>query len=214
MNTTSNVTSANGGTGNTGTDTLTVNLTAPLVAALKSSSFVAATNDLDGSGSLSPGDTLVYTILVTNTGAADALAVMLTDTPGAYTSLVAGSVTTTQGTVTSGNQAGATSVTVDVGTLAATTGQATVSFTVRLDNPFPTGVTTVMNQATVSGSNFPNVVSDNPATTPSDDPTVDVVSVAAVIPTLSEWGAMILVLLLAAVAVWRLRNGQRTVRNS
>jgi hypothetical protein len=57
-------------------------------------------------------------------------------------------------------------------------------------------------------------VSDNPATTPSDDPTVDVVSVAAVIPTLSEWGAMILVLLLAAVAVWRLRNGQRTVRNS
>jgi uncharacterized repeat protein (TIGR01451 family) len=175
-----------GGTGNTGTATLTVNQIAPLVAALKSSSFVAATNDLDGSGSLSPGDTLLYTILITNTGSADALAVVLTDTPGAHTTLVAGSVTTTQGTVTNGNQVGATSVTVDLGTLAATSGQATVSFIVKLDNPFPPGVTTITNQATISGSNFSDVVSDNPATTPSGDPTVDVVTIAAVIPTISE----------------------------
>ena len=71
VNTTGNVTSTNGGTGNTGTATLTVNQAAtPLVTALKSSSFVVATNDLDGSGTLTPGDTLGYTIVVTNTGTA------------------------------------------------------------------------------------------------------------------------------------------------
>jgi uncharacterized repeat protein (TIGR01451 family)/fimbrial isopeptide formation D2 family protein len=215
VNTTSNVTSTNGGTGNTGTATLTVNqTTAPLVTAVKSSSFVVATNDLDGNGTLSPGDTLGYSILVTNTGNADALAVVLTDTPGARTTLVAGSVTTTQGTVTNGNQAGATSVTVDLGTLVATSGQATVSFTVRLDNPFPAGVTTVSNQAFITGSNISSVPSDNPTTTPPGDPTTNSVTVMVAIPTLSEWGVLILALLLAAAAVWRLRTGERTARHS
>ncbi|HEV8579345.1 MAG TPA: DUF11 domain-containing protein [Thermoanaerobaculia bacterium] len=214
VNTTGNVTSTNGGTGNTGTATLAVNQTAPLVTALKSSSF-GPVNDLDGSGSLSPGDTLQYTILVTNTGNADALAVILTDTPGAHTTLVAGSVTTTQGTVTNGNQAGATSVTVDLGTLAATSGQATVSFTVKLDSPFPAGVTTVSNQAIVSGSNFSDRSSDDPRTSPPGDPTVDPVTVGEVeIPTLSEWGAILLALLLAAAAARRLRTGGRVARST
>ena len=212
VNTTGKVTSTNGGTGNTGSDTLAVNLTAPLVAALKSSNFNAQVNDLDGSGSLSPGDTLRYTIVITNTGNADALAVIFTDTPGAHTTLVAGSVTTTQGTVTNGNQGGATSVTVDLGTLPATTGQATVSFTVKLDNPFPAGVTTILNQGLVHGSNFADVPTDNPTTTPTGDPTVDAVAVPLVpaIPALSEWGALILALLLAGAAARRLRARPRT----
>jgi uncharacterized repeat protein (TIGR01451 family) len=184
---------------------LTVNQ--PSVAAVKSSSFVLAINDLNGSGALSPGDTLTYTIVVTNTGNADALAVVLTDTPGANTTLVAGSVTTTQGTVTNGNQPGATGVAVDLGTMVASSGQATVSFTVQIDNPFPPGVTTVSNQAIASGSNFANVLSDNSATALPGDPTVDTVTALAVteIPTLSEWGAVLLALLLAAVASRRLR---------
>jgi hypothetical protein len=33
------------------------------------------------------------------------------------------------------------------------------------------------------------------------------------IPTASEWGAMILALLLAAAAAWRLRTGERTARS-
>jgi uncharacterized repeat protein (TIGR01451 family) len=211
VNTTGNVTSTNGGTGNTGTATLTVNQTAPIIAASKTSSFVAAVNDLDGSGSLSPGDTLLYTIVVTNTGNGDALGVTLTDTPGAHTTLVAGSVSTTQGTVTTGNSAGATSVTVDVGTLVATTGQVTVSFTVKLDKPFPPGVTTVSNQAIIHGTNFTDVPTNDPRTPPPGDPTSDVVALVVVaIPTVSEWGAMILTLLLAAAAAWRLRTGERT----
>jgi uncharacterized repeat protein (TIGR01451 family) len=207
VNTTGNVTSTNGGTGNTGTATLTVNQTAPLIAATKTSSFVAAVNDLDGNGSLSPGDTLLYTIVVANTGNGDALGVTLTDTPGAHTTLVAGSVSTTQGTVTSGNTAGATSVTVDIGTLVATTGQVTVSFTVKLDNPLPPGVTTVSNQAIVHGTNFTDVPTNDPRTPQPGDPTSDVVTVAVAIPTVSEWGALILALLLAVAAAWRLRTG-------
>jgi uncharacterized repeat protein (TIGR01451 family) len=211
VNTTGNVTSTNGGTGNTGTATLTVNLTAPSVAATKSSTFNAQVNDLDHSGSLSPGDTLLYTIVITNTGNADALAVVFTDTPDAHTALVVGSVTTTQGTVTNGNQAGATSITVDLGTLPATTGQATITFTVKLDNPFPAGVTTIQNQGLVHGSNFADVPTDNPATTPTGDPTTNVVTIVTpAIPTLSEWGALILALLLAGAAARSLRASRRT----
>jgi uncharacterized repeat protein (TIGR01451 family) len=53
---------------------------------------------LDGSGALSPGDTLHYTLVVSNSGNADALAVVLTDAAGMPTPvLVAGSVTTHPG---------------------------------------------------------------------------------------------------------------------
>jgi uncharacterized repeat protein (TIGR01451 family) len=207
VNTTSNVTSTNGGTGNTGTDTLDVMEAA--VAAVKSSTFVAAQHDLDGNGVLSPGDRLLYTIEVRSVGTGDALDVVFTDTPDPSTTLVAGSVTTTQGTITSGNAGGDTTITVSLGTLPATTGQATITFLVQLADPFPVGVTTVENQGTVEGSNFPDVLTDDPDTTPSGDPTTDTVTVAVQspnIPTVSGWGAILFGLLLAGTAAWRLRQ--------
>ncbi len=179
---------------------------APVVDAVKSSSF-SPVNDLDGSGDLSPGDTLEYTLVITNSGPVAAQAVVLTDTPDPNTDLVVGTVVTSQGTVVSGNGAGDTTVTVDLGDLPATNGQATITFLVSIQSPFPPDVDTVYNQGTVSGDNFTPVLTDDPATPSDDDPTTDVVGVQTpiAIPTLSEWGAVVLAMLLAWAAWRRLR---------
>jgi uncharacterized repeat protein (TIGR01451 family) len=207
VNTTGNVTSTNGGTGNTGTDTLTVTVaTFPQVGATKSSSFNLGVNDLDHSGTLTPGDTLLYTVQISSTGTADALGVMLNDTPDANTTLVAGSVVTSQGTVAHGNLAGETTVTVDLGALPPQA-SATVSFLVKINNPFPAGTTAVTNQGVVSGSNIPDVPTDDPGTLPGGDPTVNVVTAPVPpIPTLSDAGLMVLILLLAIAAAGLLRG--------
>jgi uncharacterized repeat protein (TIGR01451 family) len=206
VNTTSTVTSTNGGTGNTGTATLDVTATAPLVTATKASSFNVGVNDLDGSGTLTPGDTLLYTVQINNTGTADALNVIFTDTPDANTTLVAGSVTTSQGTITQGNLAGDTTVSVNLGTLPPQT-PVTVSFVVKINNPFPAGVTSVSNQGVVRGSNIPDVSTDDPVTAPNGDPTVNVITAQVPpIPTLSDWGLALLAMLLALTAAFHLRG--------
>ncbi|MFO0845540.1 MAG: Calx-beta domain-containing protein [Gemmataceae bacterium] len=139
------------------------------VTAVKSAALYT---DADGTGDVSPGDTLRYTIVVTNTSANAANAVQLTDLlPDVDLALVVGSVTTTRGTVASGNSAGSTTVVVNVGTLAAGA-TATVQFRARVANPLVGGDTQVANQAAVTGSNLVTTPTDDPATAPTGDPTV------------------------------------------
>ena len=67
---------------------------------------------------------------------APATGVVFTDTPDTATTLVDGSVTTTQGTITTGNGGGPdTSVAVAVGTIAPG-GSVTITFPVTVSNPF------------------------------------------------------------------------------
>ncbi len=129
-------------------------------------------DDVDGDGVADPGDTLEYTVTLTNTGSVDATGVIFNDTPDANTTLVDGSVTTSQGAVTLGNTSGDTAVEVDVGTLAATSGTATITFQVTIDDPLPAGTTQVANQGTVSGDNFDDEPTDDTDTPTDDDETV------------------------------------------
>lgn len=126
----------------------------------------------DGDGQAEPGETLEYTILITNNSWQDATDVSFLDTPDANTDLVVGSVTTSQGTVTSGNSPGDISVAVNVGTLAARGGSVTITFQVTLGDPFPPGLAEVANQGTASGTNFPITLTDDPDTAPPGDPTI------------------------------------------
>jgi len=169
------------------------------VSLAKESLFDPAQHDNDGSGTLTPGDTLLYTLVAENTGVADALAVVIDDTPDANTALTVGSVTTTQGAVTSGNTVGDTSVSVDLGTLAGGT-TATITFEVTIDDPLPTGVTDISNQGLLTGSGVGTIVSNT---------TTDVIGGGpggAAIPTLSTWALILFIGLLAAGAVWMLRS--------
>jgi len=139
--------------------------------------------DADGNGFPSPGDTLEYTVEISNTGNIDLTGITFSDTPDANTALVVGSVTTTQGTVTTGNTAGDTSVSVDVGTVVVGA-TATVTFRVTIDNPLPVGVTQVSNQGTVTTNETPDEPTDDPDTVPDDDPTNTTVTAAPVIDAL------------------------------
>jgi uncharacterized repeat protein (TIGR01451 family) len=65
-------------------------------------------------------------------------------------------------------------VSVNIGTL--NPGESvTITFQVTIADPFPAGVTQVSNQGTVSGSNFSNVLTDDPAAPGAADPTVTLI---------------------------------------
>jgi uncharacterized repeat protein (TIGR01451 family) len=156
--------------------TVTPVLAAPVLEAEKTDSL---RYDADGNGVPSPGDTLLYEVVIDNFGNTGATDVVFNDTPGEYTTLLVGSVNTSQGTVTSGNTAGDTSVAVDVGAIPAG-GQVTIYFQVTIDDGLPPGVTQVANQGIVDSVELPDEPTDDPDTAPDDDPTETPVEVAPV----------------------------------
>ncbi len=145
--------------------TVTPLIAEPVIEASKSDALLI---DADGNSVASPGDTLRYTINVVNSGNQDASGVMFVDTPDANTTLVSGSVTTTQGTITGGN-AGVPPVTVDIGILAGQGGSVDIVFDVTINNPLPLGVTQVVNQGRVDSNELPSEPTDDPSTGPDDD---------------------------------------------
>ena len=60
-----------------------------------------------------------------------------------------------------------------------------IVFQATINDPFPSGVTQVSNQGTVSGSNFVDVVTDDPETLPPNDPTITPIGVAVPMADLS-----------------------------
>jgi uncharacterized repeat protein (TIGR01451 family) len=128
--------------------------------------------DRNANGQVNPGDTIEYTIEITNAGNGPARDVVFTDTPDPDTTLVVGSVRVDLAgtTVTSGNSINDTSVQVQIGTIAAGT-TVTVRFFVVINVPFPTDRSEVANQGFANSSNAPTVPSDDPDTPTPDDPT-------------------------------------------
>ena len=124
---------------------------APVLDDAKSVQLVT---DLDGDTLVDPGDTLRWRMTVTNTGSAMATNVVLTDEVPAHTTLVPGSVVTSQGVVFGTNP-----IKVNIGTLPPG-GVAVVSFNVivNLDTP---DQTIVANQGIVGGANIDPVPTDN-----------------------------------------------------
>jgi len=179
--------------------TITPVVLTPFVTAAKTAALQV---DADGNGAPSPGDTLRYTIVLVNDGTGDALGVQLSDTPDPNTALVAGSVTTTAGTVTGGNAPGDTTVDVDLGTLAGQGGTATVRFDVTINVPFPSTAPRIENTATFRGANIPNGTSDDPSLGGGNDATATPLAIST-IPTLSTWALLALLTGIGLLAVRR-----------
>jgi len=100
--------------------------------------------DADDNGQPSAGDTLYYTITINNTGAATAMDVRLNDSIPDNTTIVVGSVFTSQGTVLGEDQ-----VSINIGSIT-TGGVVTVNFKVKIDQPLADGISVISNQATVT----------------------------------------------------------------
>ncbi len=131
-------------------------------AVLRATKIATLLIDADSDQQPSPGDTLLYQVQVTNVGNTAATTVTLTDSPGSNTSLVAGSVATSRGSVADGN-GGAPPVTVNFGTIAGGGDSVTVSFNVMINDPLPAYVTQVANQGSVSSDQSPTLLTDDPA---------------------------------------------------
>ncbi|NOT01860.1 MAG: DUF4215 domain-containing protein [Phycisphaerales bacterium] len=153
-----------------GTATSAIDVTFDMLdaqAVVTSEKTDALFTDVDMDGSVDVGDTIKYTVTITNPDDdADyaSAAILFTDAPGANTALVVGSVTSSQGSVTTGNTGGDTTVAVNVGPIADNT-SVTIMFTVVVTGP-PVSLE-VCNQGFVNGTQ----PTDDPGTGTPDDPT-------------------------------------------
>ncbi len=91
-----------------------------------------------------------------------------------------GSVSASQGDVTSGNDPGDTDIQVDLGEIP---GNNTfdIEFRVVVNDPLPEGVGSISNQGTVAGSNFKTLLTHAPTISGRDDPTVTLLDTAPLI---------------------------------
>lgn len=128
----------------------------PILTATKVDSF----DDPDMNGKADPGETITYTITITNIGSTDATGVVFNDTVDPNTTIVPGS---------------AVPASWNIGTLPAAT-FVTLTFDVVVDNPF-TSTPQVSNQGTVSADGGINIPTDDPSVSGTDDPTVTPINV-------------------------------------
>jgi uncharacterized repeat protein (TIGR01451 family) len=138
----------------------------PLIAADKSD---ALQSEIYPDGNVNPGETVRFTVVVSNTGNANATNVVYANPAISNASLVVGSVTTDQGTVGTGNTGGDTDVNVNIGTILMSS-SVTLSFDVVVDESF-TG-SQISCQGTVSGDVFSLKNTNDPDTGPANDATV------------------------------------------
>ena len=110
--------------------------------------------DNDSDGIVDPGDTIEYAIYVYNNGSVDAQNVRLSDSIPANTTLVSGSVTTSNGVVVSEDPVDVNLTTIQAGDIAV------VTFKVMINSNVADG-TIISNQAGVSGDNFNSQNSDD-----------------------------------------------------
>ena len=160
--------------------TMTVIEAAPRLMMTKQDSIFT---DQDNNGQPSPGDVLQYRLLVRNIGNQAAVNVVVHDVPELFTELVVGSVQTSAGTVTSGNTAGDTGVSVAVGTLPGGDGRAVITYRVEIVNPVPAGVEQISNLALATADNTVSISSDDPSTPAKDDSTLTAIVAEPILNT-------------------------------
>jgi uncharacterized repeat protein (TIGR01451 family) len=184
----------NGGLSTNTADDVTIAALLSVSVPLNVDKIVALAIDKDGSGGSTPlasqtptpGDVLEYTIVTTNPSTVNtSLGVILKDTIPVNTTYVPGSIKIAAAAKTDaadtdtaefvGNQvvarlgAGATAA---VGGSLAPTTSITVKFQVTINDSATLGTDTVSNQAIVASTGTPDKLSNDPATTPSNDPTI------------------------------------------
>jgi len=110
-------------------------------------------------GPLDPGESVTYTMVVSNAGAATATDVLVTDPIPANTRYVLGSLTLDAAPQSDPNDGDAgrfdaigNRIVFDIGSLAAG-GSRTMTFQVVIDDPLPNGTTAINNTATATSSN-------------------------------------------------------------
>ena len=115
-----------------------------------------------------------YDISITNVGAQSITGINLTDHLDPYTSLAAGTVRTSQGTITTGGDPADVDVAVAVGTIPSG-GTVSIGFRALLTGTVPETLDGISNQATVTSDQLDPILSDDPEGPGAADPTLTAV---------------------------------------
>jgi uncharacterized repeat protein (TIGR01451 family) len=138
-----------------GNPAIDVGTTIPPLPALVAGKDVEVVNDEDGDGQISPGDTILYTVVIQNISLFPILDVMISDTVPLHTEYVVDSTRFDNGiTATPIPDNGGTPFPLDEGGVNLGTLPAKVSFSitfkVTIDNSPPVGIDTIVNQAVIN----------------------------------------------------------------
>lgn len=156
-------------------------------ASLGASLTDALHTDVAGDGVVSPGDTLRYTVTVRNGGGLPLTGVAGSVAAGSGSSLVAGSGRTPDGGTVELTD-GVASFTLP--SIAAATSR-TVTFDVRVDDPFEVSTGRLQTQGTVSADGFEAIQTDDPALPGPADPTRTTVTIPHPALTASLTGRLV-----------------------
>jgi uncharacterized repeat protein (TIGR01451 family) len=141
-------------TASPGNPAIDVGTTIPPLPTLVAGKDVEVVNDVDGDGQISPGDTILYTIVIQNISLVPILDVVMSDTVPLHTKYVVNSTRFDNGTtVTLIPDNGVTPFPLDeggvnLGTLPAKD-SFSITFQVTIDDFPPAGVDTIVNQAVI-----------------------------------------------------------------
>ncbi|HEX7152053.1 MAG TPA: hypothetical protein VF618_11245, partial [Thermoanaerobaculia bacterium] len=125
-----------------------------VVAVSTNPNLVISKSSIPATGPLGGGDTLQYTILVSNSGSGAAEGVIVTDVIPANTTYVPGSLVSDG---TASYNPGTNSIVASLGTIAPNSAQTrSVTFQVTINSPLPAGNYTIGNTATAAASNAPS----------------------------------------------------------
>ncbi|MGE3804309.1 MAG: FG-GAP-like repeat-containing protein, partial [Gemmataceae bacterium] len=127
--------------------------------------IIKSVSDASGDNLVQAGEVLTYTLTVTNNGNQGASSVSITDAAPAYTAFIAGSAqivsNNSGGSVTGflGDEAGETTLQVDLDQFVGGGGSIVITFQVLMDTPLPVDVLSIDNTAQVSGNGVTPVTS-------------------------------------------------------
>ena len=152
-------------------DTDTAQITLPFLQATKTDDLFIDGND---DSFVDPGETLLYTTIITNDGSFASINVVFTDTLDANTTLVVGTVVVTStysSSVVSGNGVGDADVEVNIAQIDPAE-VVTITYQASINTPWPPGAAYVENQGFITADNLEGIVlTDDPDSVDPDDPT-------------------------------------------
>jgi uncharacterized repeat protein (TIGR01451 family) len=134
-------------------------------------------NDADSDGVISIGDVLRYQIDIDNTSYADMANVVLSNTPSIYTSLNNGTLTTSQGTIITGNSSGDSRIQISLGAIPAQTGSVQIIYYVTVTSGISSTPLYIESQPSVTFNAVSRALTvGTTQTLYADDPSTDSVS--------------------------------------
>ncbi|MCB1582862.1 MAG: hypothetical protein KDI92_07345 [Xanthomonadales bacterium] len=154
---------------------------------------ITATKTATVNGEVGYNSVISYQVTLSHNGAT-ALNVQFTDQPDPAVELVVGSVTTTTGTITSGNNVGDSLIVIELGDLLTPSNTVVITYDVIINSRVNRG-DVINNQGFITGDNFNDTPTDDPTTPQALDATRVIVGVVLPVPTLAIWSLLTLILL-------------------